>query len=167
MQVKMILSNSIIDDLPKQESTMTKYPAQPHKAHILIVEDDKGRRELLLRKSKYTIGRSQQCDIRIHSPFVSRYHATLVRQFDNQGYIYYQICDGDGKSNFSANGILVNGKKVAHQELKHGDKVIFGPQVSITYQHCQRDIFPSLPPDDPFDITLIDPAMMVSEWEEV
>ncbi|RMD67420.1 MAG: FHA domain-containing protein, partial [Cyanobacteria bacterium J149] len=39
---------------------MTKYPAQPHKAHILIVEDDKGRRELLLRKSKYTIGRSQQ-----------------------------------------------------------------------------------------------------------
>lgn len=58
MQVKMILSNSIINDLPREGSTMTKHPAQPHKAHILIVEDDKGRRELLLRKSKYTIGRA-------------------------------------------------------------------------------------------------------------
>lgn len=146
--------------------TMKKTPVQPHKAHILIVEDDKGRRELLLRKSVYTIGRSQQCDVKINSVFVSRHHATIIRKFDEQGYIYYEIVDGDGKNNLSVNGILVNGKKVTNQPLKHGDKVVFGPQVFIVYQHCQRDIFPSLPPDDPFDITLIDPAMMVGELEE-
>ncbi|NCO76049.1 MAG: FHA domain-containing protein [Cyanobacteria bacterium] len=140
--------------------------AQPHKAHILVVEDDTGRREILLRKSKYSIGRAQQSDIRIHSPFVSRYHATIIRQFDDQGYTYYEILDGDGHKIFSANGILVNGRKVNNQQLKNGDKVIFGPQIFIIYQHCPRDIFPSLPPDDPFDITLIDPAMMGSEWED-
>lgn len=144
---------------------MTQNPAHPHKAHILILEDDKGKREILLRKSKYSIGRSQQCDIRIHSPFVSRHHATITRQFDDQGYVFYQICDGDGKTKYSANGILVNGKKTPQQELKHGDKVVFGPQVFLVYHHCQRDIFPSLPLEDPFDITLIDPAMMVSELE--
>ncbi|BAQ60724.1 hypothetical protein GM3708_1130 [Geminocystis sp. NIES-3708] len=145
---------------------MPKFPAQPHKAHILIVEDDKGRREMLLRKSKYSIGRAQQSDIRIHSPFVSRHHATMIRQFDDQGYTYYEIVDGDGNKNCSANGILVNGRKVNNQHLKNGDKVVFGPQVFIIYQHTQRDIFPSLPPDDPFDITLIDPAMMISELED-
>lgn len=145
---------------------MPKFPAQPHKAHILIVEDDKGRREMLLRKSKYSIGRAQQSDIRIHSPFVSRHHATMIRQFDDQGYTYYEILDGDGNKNCSANGILINGRKVNNQHLKNGDKVVFGPQVFIIYQHTQRDIFPSLPPDDPFDITLIDPAMMISELED-
>ena len=145
---------------------MKKTPVQPHKAHILIVEDDKGKREILLRKSAYTIGRSPQCDIKINSAFVSRYHATILRKFDEQGYIYYEIVDGDGNEKLSVNGILVNGKKVINQPLKHGDKVVFGPQVFIVYQHCQRDIFPSLPPDDPFDITLIDPAMMVGDLED-
>ena len=145
---------------------MNQTPVQPHKAHILIIEDDKGKREILLRKSTYTIGRSQQCDIKINSAFVSRYHATIFRQFDQDGYVCYKIFDGDGQEKLSANGILVNGKKLICQKLKHGDKVVFGPQVSLTYQHCQRDIFPSLPADDPFDITLIDPAMMIGELED-
>lgn len=145
---------------------MPQFTAQPHKSHILIVEDDKGRREILLRKSQYSIGRAKHSDVRIHSPFVSRHHATIIRQFDDQGYTYYEILDGDGDKNCSANGILLNGKKVTHQQLKNGDKVVFGPQVFIIYQHTQRDIFPSLPADDPFDITLIDPAMMMGELED-
>lgn len=145
---------------------MLNFTAQPHKSHILIIEDDKGRREILLRKSKYSIGRAKQSDVIIHSPFVSRHHATIIRQFDAQGYTYYEILDGDGYKNCSANGILINGKKVSNQHLKNGDKVVFGPQVFIIYQHTQRDIFPSLPSDDPFDITLIDPAMIISELED-
>ncbi len=141
-------------------------PAQPHKAHIIIVEDDKGRREFLLKKSIYSLGRAQQCDIRIRSLFVSRHHATLIRENDENGYVYYQIFDGDGKDKLSANGILINGRKVNGYKLKHGDKVVLGPQVFVVYQHCQRDIFPSMPPDDPFDITLIDPAMMVGDLED-
>ncbi len=138
--------------------------AQPHTAHIIVVEDDKGKRELLLRKNKYSIGRGKKIDIVIQSPFVSRHHATIMRIFDEDGYAHYHIVDGDGKSP-SANGILVNGHKVNNLQLKTGDKVVFGPQVSITYYQSTRDIFATLSPDDPFDITLIDPAMMGTEFE--
>lgn len=141
--------------------TMT---AQPHTAHILVVEDDKGRRELLLKKNKYSIGRGQKCDIVIQSPFVSRHHATIMRIFDENGYAHYHIVDGDGK-NLSANGILVNGRKVNNLQLKTGDKVVFGPQVFVIYHQSNRDVFATLPPDDPFDITLIDPAMMGTDFE--
>ena len=144
---------------------MAVNPAQPHKAHILIIQDDKGKKEILLKKSRYSIGRSQQCDIIIDSPFVSRHHATIIRQFNQEGYTYYEIFDGDGRKP-SANGILINGKKVNHQDLKNRDKVVFGPQVFLQYQHCQRDVFPSMPPDDPFDITLIDPAMMSNDLDD-
>ncbi len=144
---------------------MTAQIAQPHKAHILIVEDDSGSREILMKKSKYSIGRSPKCDIILNSPFVSRCHATLIRKFNDDGNTFYEVIDGDDKGQNSANGILINGRKVNGEELKHGDKLVFGPQVFAIYQHCQRDIFPLMPPDDPFDITLIDPAMMVNELD--
>ena len=90
----------------------------------------------------------------------------MFRKFDEEGYVHYEIFDGDGQGNYSANGILLNSRKITSQRLRHGDQIVFGPQIILLYQHCQRDIFPSLPPDDPFDITLIDPAMMISELED-
>lgn len=144
---------------------MAAKPAQTYKSHFLLVEDDKGRREIILKKTSYSIGRSQNCDVLINSPFVSRHHATILRRFREDGSVYYEIVDGDGKGNLSSNGMLVNGNKVTNHELRHGDKIVFGPQVFIIYHHAQRDVFPTMPPDDPFDITLIDPAMMNDETE--
>jgi pSer/pThr/pTyr-binding forkhead associated (FHA) protein len=142
---------------------MAVKPAQTNKSHFLLVEDDKGRKEIILKKTSYSIGRGKQCDILIQSPFVSRHHATILRRFRDDGHVYYEIVDGDGKGNTSANGILINGRKLNSHELKHGDKIVFGPQVFAIYQRCQRDIFPPMPPDDPFDITLIDPAMITDD----
>lgn len=146
---------------------MIDKPVLPHKIHLLIVEDSKGRRPITLNQSLYSIGRSANCDIRLHSQFVSRHHATLVRQLTEDGQSYYQIVDGDGKNKVSVNGLLINGRKQTEAELKHGDVIVFGPQVSATYQYRQRDEFPTLPSNDPFDITLIDPAMMINEEEDV
>lgn len=112
------------------------------------------------------MGRGQQCDIIINSPFVSRHHATLIRRIDNDGDSYYEVIDGNGQGKLSANGIIINGKKVNEKKLKHNDKLVFGPQVFAIYQHYQKDIFPSQPSDDPFDITLIDPAMIVNDLED-
>lgn len=145
---------------------MSAKPVQPLKNHILILEDDKGRREIVLKKQKYSLGRGQNCDVRIYSLFVSRHHATLIREFDQNGYSYYQVIDGDGEGKPSANGILINGEKISHKKLQHGDKFVFGPQVTAVYQYRQIDIFPTMPSDDPFDITLIDPAMINSDLEE-
>lgn len=131
--------------------------------HILSVEDDSGRREVILSLPVYVIGRSPDCDIILQSQFASRHHATLHRQQSEGGSSYYRIVDGDRKGKPSANGLLVNGRKVSAKDLKHGDSITFGSQVVATYQFRQRDEFSPSLSYDPFDITLIDPAMILEE----
>lgn len=138
---------------------MEPKPAEHYIIHLLIVEDDRGRREFSLKDSQYTLGRSPHADIRLHSQFVSRIHATLLKFVPENGSDGYRIIDGSPDGQPSSNGILINGEKVERHQLKNGDEIVFGPQVIAIYHHRQRDIFPTLPSDDPFDITLIDPAM--------
>jgi pSer/pThr/pTyr-binding forkhead associated (FHA) protein len=142
---------------------MAAKPVQHREDHVLIIIDGKGQKEVILTEETYSLGRGQQCDIRINSQFVSRHHATLVKRVRDDGSDYYRIIDGDSTGKVSVNGLLVNGRKILFHDLKDSDKVIFGPQVSAIYQHRQYDVFPTIPPDDPFDITLIDPAMIDNE----
>ncbi|MGL5806769.1 MAG: FHA domain-containing protein [Xenococcaceae cyanobacterium] len=139
---------------------MSVKPAKHRKEHVLIITDGKGQKEVILTESAYSLGRGQQCDLCLNSQFVSRHHATLIKRLQEDGQEYYRIVDGDSEGKVSVNGLLVNGRKVLFHDLKEGDKVIFGPQVFAVYQHREYDLFPTIPPDDPFDITLIDPAMM-------
>lgn len=141
---------------------MTARPVKHREEHILIVTDGKGHREIRLQDESYSMGRSTHCNILLQSQFVSRHHATLVRRKEEDHY-YYRIIDGDSEGKNSVNGLLVNGKKVRFHDLKHGDKVVFGPQVEAVYEYREYDVFPTIPPDDPFDITLIDPAMIDDE----
>lgn len=132
--------------------------AQLQQTHLLIIEDDKGRKELPLEASYYCIGRDPSCDIRLYSQFVSRRHASLERRKREDGTMYYQIVDGhNGKP--SANGILVNGQRVQIHVLEDQDKVVFGPEVSIIYYLLKRDAVVTGPIDE-FDITLINPGML-------
>lgn len=141
-----------------------KMPVEPRHGHLLIIEDDKGRREFLLDRTMYTIGRDPQCDVRLISQFVSRRHATIVQLPKEDGGgdesgCHYRIIDGNLKGKPSANGILVNGKKVQVHDLKNADQIIFGPKVRAIYYYLQRDAIATIPPDE-FDITLINPAMV-------
>ena len=115
---------------------MTARPVKHREEHILIVTDGKGHREIRLQDDLYSMGRGAQCHILLQSQFVSRHHATLVRRKE-EDHDYYRIIDGD--------------------------KVVFGPQVEAVYEYREYDIFPTIPPDDPYDITLIDPAMIDDE----
>ena len=117
---------------------MTGKPVLPQKEHFLIVEDDKGRQEILLNAPTYSVGRSQNCDIRLRSQFVSRHHATLFRCERENGVSYYRIMDGNAEGRVSANGMLVNGRKISVYDLKDGDEVVFGPQVIAIYHYRQR-----------------------------
>ncbi len=138
---------------------MTAKPVKHREEHILVVTDGKGHREIKLNDETYSLGRGAQCTIVLQSQFVSRHHATLIRRQEEDGNCY-RIIDGDSEGKTSVNGLLINGKKVRFHDLKHGDKVIFGPQVEAVYEYREYDIFPTIPPDDPYDITLIDPAMI-------
>jgi pSer/pThr/pTyr-binding forkhead associated (FHA) protein len=132
-------------------------PSEPHQNHLLIIEDDKGRREFILDRSVYSIGRDPKCDIRLVSQFVSRRHATIVQLLNDDGSYYYRIVDGNLKGKPSANGLLVNGRKLQAHDLQN--EIVFGPQVRAIYYLLRRDAILTVPPDE-FDITLISPNMV-------
>ena len=131
---------------------------------ILIVEDSKGRREIILDGSVYSIGRDPKCDIRLSSQFVSRHHATLVQLPKDDNTFYYRIVDGNLKGKPSANGMLINGRKLQAHDLSNEDEIVFGPQARAIYYQLRRDTTSPVPPDE-FDITLISPNM-VDELED-
>jgi pSer/pThr/pTyr-binding forkhead associated (FHA) protein len=130
----------------------------PHQSHLLIIEDDKGRCEYTLDQPIYSIGRDPKCDIRLVSQFVSRRHATLIQQPNEDGSYYYRIVDGNLRGQYSANGLLINGRKLQAHNLQHEDRVIFGPRVQAIYHLLKRDAITTVPPDE-YDITLISPNM--------
>src|SRR4028118_1793630 len=143
--------------------------APQNQNHLLIIEDDRGRKEFPLEEPVYSIGRDPKCDIRLFSQFVSRRHATLVRRHREDGSPYYRIVDGNLKGKPSSNGLMINGRKLQAHDLEDEDEVVFGPQVSAKYYLLKRDAVPTGPPDE-FDITLISPGMVgdpeeLNSWE--
>ncbi|MEM9216619.1 MAG: FHA domain-containing protein [Cyanobacteria bacterium P01_F01_bin.150] len=134
--------------------------AQPN--HLLILEDDKGRREFALDSSIYTIGREPKCDIRLFSHFVSRRHATLVQVADDDGEGYhYRIVDGNLRGKASVNGLIINGRKSPAQNLENGDTITFGPGTKATYYQLNKPAISTSNTDEEFDdITLIDPSLL-------
>lgn len=127
--------------------------------HLLIIQDDQGRKEFPLDGPVYTIGRDSHADIRLFSQFVSRRHATLIQMSRHDGSTYYQITDGDSSGKPSANGILINGRKVSTYDLKNEDEIVFGPQVRAIYYLLGRETLTTGPQDE-WDVTLIGPNML-------
>jgi pSer/pThr/pTyr-binding forkhead associated (FHA) protein len=139
--------------------------AEHSENHLLIIEDDQGRKEFPLNNSIYSIGRDKNCNIRLISQFVSRHHATLVRlprKNSNNSY-YYRIVDGDPKGRPSSNGLMINGRKIPAHDLKNEDEIVFGPQVRAIY-YLLKNTNPSGQTDSSeYDITLINPGMTEDE----
>lgn len=120
-------------------------PSRYH-AHLLIIEDDKGKTEFVLTEPVYRIGRDPDSDIRLVSQFVSKQHATLIwRSSSNGGY--YRIIDGNLNGEVSTNGFILNGVKYKGRDLQHEDQIVFGPGVKAVYLVLEREAFPTLPPD--------------------
>ncbi|MBE9007598.1 FHA domain-containing protein [Fortiea sp. LEGE XX443] len=129
--------------------------------HLLILEDDQGRKEFPLENSVYSIGRDRDCNIRLVSQFVSRRHATLVRlpREQNSHSYYYRIVDGDAKGKPSANGLMINGRKIPAHDLKNEDEIVFGPQVRAIYYLLKNTQRSGQTDSSEYDITLINPGM--------
>lgn len=101
---------------------------------LLVIEDDWGRREIILEQDSYLIGRDPKADICLHSQFVSRQHATLARKSLPNGGFSYRITDGNRNGKASTNGILVNGQKHQSVDLVGEDIIVFGPKVRATFR---------------------------------
>jgi pSer/pThr/pTyr-binding forkhead associated (FHA) protein len=133
----------------------------PHENHLLILEDDQGRKEFPLENPVYSVGRDRECNIRLMSQFVSRHHATLVRlpRKNNSKSYYYRIVDGDAKGKPSSNGLMINGRKIGAHDLKNEDEIVFGPQVRAIYYLLKNNQSPGQTDSSEYDITLINPGM--------
>jgi pSer/pThr/pTyr-binding forkhead associated (FHA) protein len=153
----------IHDSFAEEDDNLSMTTEDNQNSHLLIIEDDQGRKEFTLIHPVYAIGRDKHSDIRLISQFVSRRHATLVRltKQDTPDSYYYRILDGDGKGKSSANGLMINGRKVSSShDLQNEDEVVFGPQVKAIYYLLQKESESTGNIDaSEYDITLINPGM--------
>ncbi len=102
--------------------------------HLLVIEDQAGRRTVNLQASTYTIGRHPSNKIVLKSPMISRQHAVLLRVSDpSSGHFFFRLIDGDLQGKRSVNGTTVNGSPCHSHILQHGDLIIFGGNVRARY----------------------------------
>lgn len=75
-----------------------------------------------LERPKVTLGRALDADVRLNDAKVSRLHASITTEVDqNSGATVFRIRDLN-----STNGTLVNGRAVSEAVLVHGDKILIG-----------------------------------------
>lgn len=122
--------------------------------HILSIQDDTGSREIVLNNAIYSIGRDPGCDIRLLSQFASRRHATLIQLLNEDGSFSYRIVDGVPRGKPSANGLMINGRKLQAHNLQHGDEIVFGPSARASYYQAGQCAAMKMPVDD-IGITII------------
>jgi len=122
--------------------------------HLLVLEDDEGRREFVLNSPIYSMGKDPQCDVRLVSRFVSRHHATLLQLPNDDSNYYYRIVDGNLQGKTSANGLMINGRRFQAHNLQNEDEIVFGPQVRAIYYRLDE---PTITPP-PFQLAQPLPA---------
>lgn len=106
----------------------------PNERHILILDDDNGRRSIALDAATYSLGRDQTNAIVLESKAVSRQHALLLRlPVPETGGYRYRLVDGNSAGRPSANGVTINGQRSSLHNLKNGDVIVFGGEVKASY----------------------------------
>ncbi len=106
--------------------------------HILVVDDDQGRRALALDAVTFSVGRDSNNSIVLHSTAISRQHAILLRLPNPEGGHRFRILDGDSQGRPSRNGVTVNGQATRSHDLDDGDLILFGGKVKA--QYCVRQL---------------------------
>ncbi|MEM9978029.1 MAG: ATP-binding protein, partial [Cyanobacteria bacterium P01_D01_bin.2] len=108
--------------------------------HLLIIEDDDGKRAVSLQADSDSIGRDVGNSIVVHSQEVSRQHAILLRVTRPGEYGYgFRIIDGNLQGKPSTNGLFINGRRRSAHNLRHGDEIVFGVNVKMRYQTAPED----------------------------
>ncbi len=86
---------------------------------LVMFREDGHRREFPLPPGVTTIGRKQDCTIRIPLSVVSRLHAEILVRDD--GAVLHDLG--------ASNGTFLNNRKVSEEHLAPGDQIMIGPVV--------------------------------------
>lgn len=110
---------------------------RPSIRYVLLIQEPRGSRAVLLENHLHTVGRRPSNSICIPNAFVSRNHAYLVRVScpESQLGYTYALYDGDIEHQFrpSANGVFVNGQRIKEHVLAPGDVIHFGPAIQAIF----------------------------------
>lgn len=96
---------------------------------LVITMQGEPEREVSLKSDRMLVGRGEEADVRIDSVFISRYHALIVR---------------DGNQDLlldlgSTNGLLVNSRRILRRALRHRDLIQVGPaRVMYINEHANN-----------------------------
>lgn len=102
--------------------------------HVLVVEDQKGRRPIGLDAVTFSLGRDPSNGIVLHGSSISRQHAILLRLPNPKGGYLFRLLDGNSQGRPSRNGTFINGKKChPSRDLQDGDELLFGNDVTAHY----------------------------------
>jgi ABC transport system ATP-binding/permease protein len=118
---------------------------ESHRAKLVGISGKHRGEELLLDRSPIRLGRSEENDLRIEHPSISRKHLRL--HLDNGTW---KVMDAE-----SRNGVRVNGEPYAQIGLRHGDVVEVG---HLRYAFVERGRPFQLPPE----LTPLAPSMLAS-----
>jgi signal transduction histidine kinase/pSer/pThr/pTyr-binding forkhead associated (FHA) protein/HPt (histidine-containing phosphotransfer) domain-containing protein/ActR/RegA family two-component response regulator len=102
--------------------------------HLLVVQDSQGKRTITLQEATYSLGRNISNSIVLDAPSISRQHAIVLRipVPDSNDYLF-RIIDGSLNGKRSTNGLSINGEKSFFHDLRHGDIIEFGTDVTAKY----------------------------------
>ena len=102
--------------------------------HLLVIQDQQGKRKIVLQNETYSLGRAQSNSIVINDLSISRQHALLVPiSVPEKNSYVFRIIDGNLNGIKSSNGLYINQKKCDSWDLKHGDIINFSKKVKIKY----------------------------------
>lgn len=112
-----------------REAATIRPPSAAPPRPRLAVTSGASTSEYNLDRDAYTLGRDPSNDIVVEDPKVSRRHAELRRTATG-----YEIIDAG-----SANGVLLDGKKIAQKLLEDGDVLRIGAGVTLAYRAGGRE----------------------------
>jgi ABC transport system ATP-binding/permease protein len=129
----------------EQVEVPTREVPESQRAKLVGISGKHRGEELLLDRSPIRLGRSEENDLRIEHPSISRKHLRL--HLDNGTW---KVMDAE-----SRNGVRVNGEPYAQIGLRHGDVVEVG---HLRYAFVERGRPFHLPPE----LTPLAPSMLAS-----
>ncbi len=88
---------------------------------LIMFREDGESKDFPIEDEKTVIGRQEECDLRIPLAEVSRKHAVVIMNAEEESVTIRDLG--------SANGTYVNNVKISEQELDAGDHIVIGPVV--------------------------------------
>ncbi len=90
---------------------------------LIQLENDKVKRKIPLNRTRYSLGRSSECEIVFDDAKISRIHAELIEEGDS-----FRIVDKN-----STNHTYVNDIQVSKKRLSSGDRINLSKNITLVY----------------------------------